>query len=59
MFAYSIIQQVCNKYFLRQHVSQRHKISFQEYSDRFGQVFGKKQRPSAVANVVANVARAR
>lgn len=48
-------KEVCNKYFLRQHVSQRHKISFEEYTEKYGQTFGRK-RPATNANQTAIVA---
>lgn len=48
-------KEVCNKYFLRQHVSQRHKISFEEYTEKYGQTFGRK-RPANNASQTAIVA---
>lgn len=50
-------KEVCNKYFLRQHVSQRHKISFEEYTEKYGQTFGRK-RPAINANQIATIANA-
>lgn len=48
-------KEVCNKYFLRQHVQHKHKISFNDYLDKFGVSFSRKQgRPAAGNNQSLN-----
>ncbi len=45
-------KEVCNKYFLRQHVQTRHKITFEEYIEAYGIHFQRKnaRNPNSVAS---------